>query len=88
MMKSSSNSDVTNSNDIDGKQVEGNESSENEESTSESQQVSESFLQELELALAAQMKDGVDIACDAVFGVKVLLALEERARLFSTDSER
>ena len=88
MMKSSSNSDVTNSNDIDGKEVEGNESSENEESTSESQQVSESFLQELELALAAQMKDGVDIACDAVFGVKVLLALEERARLFSTDSER
>ena len=87
MMKSSSNSDTSNDNITDRDEGEGIESNEDKESQSQPQKVPETFIKELELALSAQMKDGVEIACDAVFGVKVLLALEERARLFSTETE-
>jgi serine/threonine protein kinase len=47
----------------------------------------EAFVRELEEALCDQLKGGVEIACDAVFGVKVLLALESRLELLVKDIE-
>ena len=38
------------------------------------------FIGELEEALCRQLKGGLDVACDAVFGVKVLLALESKVK--------
>ena len=36
--------------------------------------------QELESALCDQLQGGMEVACEAVFGVKVLLALEDKLR--------
>ena len=36
------------------------------------------LLKELEHALCDQLKGGLEVACDAVFSVKVLLALEDK----------
>ena len=38
----------------------------------------EQFVKSLEAALCDQLKGGVELACEAVFGMKVLLALENR----------
>lgn len=39
---------------------------------------SDDFVRSLEVALCDQLHGGIDIACEAVFNMKVLLALEHR----------
>jgi len=46
-----------------------------------------SFVAELEEALCQQLKGGVDVACEAVFGVKVLLALESKVSYIERKQE-
>jgi hypothetical protein len=46
-----------------------------------------SFVAELEEALCQQLKGGVDVACEAVFGVKVLLALESKVTCIERKQE-
>ena len=44
------------------------------------------FIRQLESALCDQLQGGVEVACDAVFGMKVLLALENRLDMLQQQS--